>query len=115
MRTTPFIAVLAFAAAPVLAQNTTPAPSAAPATPAADVPKHNCTKPGEFPTSLSSDTQKRTFQKDYVAYTECLKKFALDQQRLAEPHTKAANDAATEYNAAVKTFNEAVEKANSNK
>ena len=103
------IAALGVAAAPALAQNT-PAPSATSAASSADVPKHTCGKPGEFPGSLASDTQKRAYQKDFVAYTDCLKKFATDQQKLAEPHAKAANDAANEYNTAVKAFNEAVEK-----
>ena len=109
MRTTHLIALFALAAAPALAQNTA-APSAAPATPAADVPKHSCGKPGEFPSGLASDTQKRTYQKEFVAYTDCLKKFAMDQQKIAEPHAKAANEAANEYNNAVRAFNEQVEK-----
>jgi len=105
-----FFAVLALAVTPALAQNA-PAPAAAPAASSDDVPKHNCGKRGEFPGGLASDNQKRAFQKEFVAYTECLKKFALEQQKLAEPHAKAANDAANEYNAAVKSFNEAIEKA----
>ena len=110
MRFTRLLALLAFAATPSLAQNA-PAPAAASATSSADVPKHTCGKPGDFPGSLASDTQKRAYQKEFVAYTDCLKKFATDQQKLAEPHAKAANDAANEYNTAVKAFNEAVEKA----
>jgi hypothetical protein len=99
-------AVLATAAAgSALAQ--TPAAGASPA----DVPKHSCSKPGEFPGSLASDNQRRAFQKEYVAYTECLRKFATDQQKLAEPHMKAANDTITEYNAAVKAYNDEVEKS----
>jgi hypothetical protein len=109
MRTTHLIALLALAAAPALAQNA-PAPGTAPATPAADVPKHSCGKPGEFPSGLASDTQKRAYQKEFVAYTDCLKKFALDQQKLAEPHMKAANEAANEYNTAVKAYNDEIEK-----
>lgn len=108
MRFTVLVALLAIAALPALAQN---APAPAASTPAGDMPKHNCGKPGEFPGSLASDTQKRAYQKEFVAYTDCLKKFATDQQKLAEPHAKAANDAANEYNTAVKAFNDAVEKA----
>lgn len=110
MRLSHFVALLAFAAAPALAQNSGTS-SATPAAGSADVPKHNCGKPGEFPNNLTSDNQKRAYQKEFVAYTDCLKKFAQDQQKLAEPHAKAANDAANEYNTAVKAFNEAVEKS----
>ncbi|HSV17184.1 MAG TPA: hypothetical protein VLR71_02165 [Casimicrobiaceae bacterium] len=106
----PLVFVLAaVAAAPVFAQ-TTAAPAAGAAAPAADIPKHNCGKPGEFPGGLASDSQKRAYQKEFVAYTDCLKKFATDEQKLAEPHAKAANEAANEYNSAVKAFNEQVEK-----
>ena len=102
MRFKLLIVSLALAAAPALAQQ--------PAAGAADLPKHNCTKPGEFPGALASDGQKRQYQRDYVAYTECLKKFVSDQNKLAEPHIKAANDTVNEYNAAVKAFNDLVEK-----
>jgi len=108
------LAALLVLAVPALAQN---APATAPAstTPtgaSADMPKHNCSKPaGEFPGNLASETQKRAYQKDFVAYTDCLKKFVEDQQQLAEPHAKAANSAANEYNAAVKSFNEMVQQA----
>jgi hypothetical protein len=109
MRLNHLVALVAFAAAPALAQNAAPATPAA--APAGDTPKHACGKPGEFPGSLASDSQKRSYQKEFVAYTDCLKKFATDQQKLAEPHAKAANEAANEYNNAVKAFNEQVEKA----
>jgi hypothetical protein len=108
MRSVILLILAAVAAAPVLAQ-TTPAPAAG-SSPAPDVPKHTCGKPGEFPGSLASDSQKRTYQKEFVVYTDCLKKFATEQSKLAEPHAKAANDAANEYNAAVKGFNDQVEK-----
>jgi len=48
---------------------------------------------------LASERQSREFQKDYVAFTDCLRKFALEQQKLAEPHIKASNDAINDYNA----------------
>ena len=97
------VAALALAAAPALAQQ----PAAT--TPSGDVPKHNCAKPGEFPGNLASEGQKRQYQRDYIAYTDCLKKFVSDQNKLAEPHIKAANDTVNEYNAAVKSFNDMVE------
>jgi len=110
MRLNVLLALAALAAAPALAQQ----PSAGAAASEA-VPKHNCAKPGEFPGNLASDGQKRQYQRDYVAYTECLKKFANDQNKLAEPHIKAANDTVNEYNAAVKAFNDMVEKEKSAK
>ena len=95
-------------ALPALAQQ--PAGTAAPASPT-DTPKHNCTKPGEFPNlNLASPSQHRTFQKEYIAYVDCLKKFATDQQKLAEPHVKAANATADEYNTAVQAYNDYTEK-----
>lgn len=112
MRFKALLALLALAAGTsALAQ-----PAAAPATaPAGDLPKHNCSKPGPFPgETTSSDRQMVQLAKDYKAYTDCLKKFALEQQKLAEPYMKAANDAVTEYNAAVKTYNDEIERRKEN-
>jgi hypothetical protein len=81
-----------------------------PAAETGDVPKPTCTKPGEFPGRLASERQSRQFQKDYVAFTDCLRKFALEQQKLAEPHIKASNDAINDYNDAVKRYNDYAEK-----
>ena len=108
MRIHRLIAGLALAAAvPALAQ------TAAPAAPvAAEPPKHTCTKPGDFPSKAAGESTQRAFQRDYVTYTDCLKKFALEQQALAEPHMKASTATITEYNAAVKAYNDEVEKNN---
>ena len=105
------LAVLAFAglSSTALAQQP-PAPAAA----AAPLPKHSCTKPGEYPGNLASDTQRRTWQKDFVAYIDCLKKFVEEQQALAKPHVDAANAAVNEYNAGVKDYNAQIEKAKGN-
>ena len=97
-------------ASAALAQQQTPAP-AAPASADTAVAKHSCTKPGDFPGNLASDTQRRVWQKEYVAYTDCMKKFISDQKALAEPHVKACNAAVDEYNEAVKTLNEQIEKS----
>jgi hypothetical protein len=110
MRIHRLIAGLALAiAVPVLAQTPAPAPTAPPA---ADLPKHKCTKPGDFPGRLATEGQHRQYQKDYIGYTDCLKKFALDQQALAEPHMKASNATINEYNAAVKAYNDEIQKQN---
>jgi hypothetical protein len=78
---------------------------------AAAPPRHSCAKPGEYPGNLASDNQRRTWQKDYIGYIDCLKKFIADQQAIAEPHVKASNDAIDEYNAGVKAYNAEIEKA----
>ena len=88
------------------------APAAA--SPTAPVPRHACTKPGEWPGSLASDNQRRNWQKSYVEYVDCLKKFISEQQALAEPHVKASNDAINEYNDGVKEYNAQIEKAKGN-
>lgn len=110
-RAVPALAAFAFAAFafPVTAQTTAPA---APAASTAPMPKPECgTKPGEYPGNLASDNQKRAWQKEYVGYIECLKKFIEEQQALAEPHVKASNAAINEYNASVKSYNDQVQKA----
>ena len=103
---------LACAAAGALSQQPA-APAATPAAtaPAAAVPRPACTKPGEFPGNLASDNQKRSWQKSYVDYVDCLKKFISDEKALAEPHVKAYNAAVDEYNEGVRVFNEQIEKA----
>ena len=93
------------------AQQPAAAPAAAAAAPA---PKHACTKPGEFPGNLASDNQRRNWQRAYVDYVDCLKKFINEEQALAEPHLKAANDAINEYNTGVKEYNAQIEKAKGN-
>lgn len=73
--------------------------------------KPSCTKPGEFPGSLATDRQRQTWQKEYTAYSECMKKFIGEQKALAEPYLKAYNSAIDEYNASIKVYNEQIEKA----
>ena len=87
-------------------------PAAAPA--AGPVPKHNCVKPSEYPGNLASDNQRRTWQKSYVDYVECLKTFVKEQQALAEPHVRASNEAIEEHNNAIKEYNAQIEKAKGN-
>ena len=115
MRFNLLLALAAFAATPVLAQNAPATPASVVAdVPDSEVPKHTCTKPGEFPGSLASERQQRDYQKEFVAFTDCLKKFALDQQKLAAPHVRAANATVEEYNNAVKAYNAEVEKLKGN-
>ena len=87
-------------------------PSASPSS--APGPKHSCVKPGDFPGNLATDNQRKNWQRSYVEYADCLKKFINDEQAAAEPHIKASNDAINEYNSAVKEYNAQIEKAKSN-
>jgi hypothetical protein len=99
------------AALPALGQ--TPAPTAAaPAAPSAAPPaKHNCGAKPEHPGRLASDNMKRAWQRDANAYLECVKKFANEQQQIAQDYIKAANAAVDEYNASVKEFQAAAQQA----
>ena len=81
------------------------------APPDAALAKPSCTKPGEFPGSLATDRQRQTWQKEYTAYSECMKKFISEQKALAEPYLKAYNAAIDEYNENIKVLNEQIEKA----
>jgi hypothetical protein len=75
------------------------------------VAKPSCTKPGEFPGTLATDRQRQTWQKEYTAYSDCMKKFISEQKALAEPYLKAYNAAIDEYNENIKVLNEQIEKA----
>ena len=110
-RAIPTFAVLAVAAFAASASAQTAAPAATTPATAAAVPKPECAKPGDYPGNLASDNIKRTWQKDFVAYVDCLKKFIGEQQALAEPHVKASNAAIAEYNAGVKAYNDQIQKA----
>ena len=109
--------VAGIATAPMAQQPAAPAaasPAASPAMAAAPVPKHNCVRPTEYPGNLASDNQRRTWQKSYVDYVECLKTFVKEQQALAEPHVRASNEAIEEHNNAIKDYNAQIEKAKGN-
>ena len=103
------VAVSLGASCSALAQQ--PAAPAAPAAAAAPVPKHSCVHPEEFPGKLASEMRLKSWQKDFVAYIDCLKKFYDEQQALAKPHVDAANAAVVEYNNGVKEYNETMQKA----
>jgi hypothetical protein len=96
----------ALVAAPLSAQ--TPAPASG------TTIKHSCVKPDEFPGRLATDQKMRSWQKAFLSYSDCLKKFIADEQAAAEPHIKAGNAAIQEYNAAIKDYNSAVESTKEN-
>lgn len=81
--------------------------------PAADQPiaKPNCTKPGDFPGALGSERQRQSWQKEFLAYQDCMKKFIADQKALVDPHLRAYNAAIDDFNATVKVYNEQIEQA----
>ena len=92
------------------------APAAAPAR--APIAPHGCNKPGEHPGRLASDNQRRAWVKEANDYLACLKKYAMDQQAIAQPlydpakpHADAANAAIDEHNKAVAAFKEDQEKS----
>ena len=90
MRFNALLALLALAAGTsALAQQTPPATPAATAAAPAEVPRHKCAKPGPIPgENTSTDRQMLQYSKDYKEYTDCLKTFALAQQKLAEPQSR---------------------------
>jgi len=100
------------AALPAFAQ--TAAPAATPpvaSAPAAALPKANCGTKPEHPGRLASDNMKRAWQRDANTFLECLRKFASEQQQIAQEYIKAANATVDEYNSAVKEFQDAAQKA----
>ena len=92
---------------------TSPAPA-----PAGNKPvSHSCQKPGDHPGRLGSDTVRRKWVTDANGYLECLKKYITENTtsfntlvEQAKPYAEAANKAAEEYNAAVKSLKEEQDK-----
>lgn len=98
---------------------TAAAQQAAPASARAPIAPHGCKKPGEHPGRLASDNNRRSWVRDANDYLACLKKFAMDQQAIAQPlydqakpHADAANAAIEEYNKSATRFKEEQEKNN---
>ena len=111
-RVFPAVVAVTLAASALVATAQTSAPATStPAASSAPIPKPECGKPDEYPGNLASDNQRRNWQKEYVGYIDCLKKFIEEQQALAQPHVKASNAAIAEYNAGVKAYNDTVQKA----
>ena len=102
----PLLILIAAAAFAGAAYAQSPAAAAADA----NVAKPNCPKPGDMPGPLSSELQRRGWQRDYTAWGDCMKKFINDQRALAEPYNKASNAAIEEYNNQVKLYNDQIEK-----
>lgn len=107
---TPRCAFASLFAASFLIAALTPA-SAQTAAPAADIPKHSCVKPGEYPGRLATERQQRAWQREMATYSECMKKFAEDQRMLSDMHIKAANTAINEHNEFVRVMSDEALKA----
>ena len=74
------------------------------------VSKPACKRP-EFPGKMASDNQKRGFNKDIETFAECIKQYVADQQKQADSHIKAANQAAIDYNTTVKELQAEIDAA----
>ena len=105
----PLLVALVLAAAGA-AQAQTTAPAAPTVTPAP-----NCEKPGDVPTSGSSEIGKAAAEQKRAkwntgmkTYLDCLKKFVEEQQQASSTHAKAANAGVEEYNKAIKVYNDAI-------
>jgi hypothetical protein len=105
----PLFALALATASGALAQAT------APATPTV-TPAPNCEKPGDPPSTNTSELAKSAAElkrsnwtKNMKAYLDCLKRFIEEHQAAAAPHVKAANAAVDEYNKSIKTFNDQVQ------
>ena len=85
-----WIAVLAVAGLPALAQ--APSPAALPA-----ISPPNCVKP-EYPGRDASKSRVDAFNSDYKVYGDCMKKYVDDTNRWVKAAADAANKAIDDYN-----------------
>ena len=73
------------------------------------IPPHNCGKP-EFPGRLASPNRIAAFNKEYAAYSGCIKKYVDETKTMANAAVAAGNEAIDEFNkfsAELKAQNEA--------
>ena len=61
------------------------------------IPPHNCAKP-ELPGRLASTTRISAFNKEYTAYSGCIKKYADDTKAMSNAAIAAGNGAIAEFN-----------------
>jgi hypothetical protein len=87
----PTLAAIAFMASVAGAQQ-----PAAPAMPA--IPQHTCVKP-EFPGAFADSRRFDRFNKEYKAYSDCIKKYVDETKVLSDAIVEAGNNAIKEYNA----------------
>jgi len=106
------VAIFTFITSASAQQPSTPSARAA-------IAPHACKKPGEHPGRLGSDNNRRNWVKEVNDYLACLKKYAMDQQAIAQPlfeqakpHADAANAAIDEHNKAASQFKDEQDKNN---
>jgi hypothetical protein len=87
----PILAAIAFTASIAGGQQ-----PAAPAMPA--IPQHTCVKP-EFPGAFADSRRFDRFNKEYKAYSDCIKKYVDETKVLSDAIVEAGNNAIKEYNA----------------
>jgi hypothetical protein len=83
----------------------------APATPPLVAPS-TCVKP-EFSGRLATDANMTTFNRQFNAYGECVKKYVEQNKAIAEAATAAANRAVDEYNTYTADIKAKIEAENS--
>lgn len=91
----------------------TPAPATASAAPPL-VPPSTCVKP-EFSGRLATDTSMTSFNRQFKAYGECVKKYVEQNKAIAEAATAAANRAVDEYNTYTADVKAKIETENSSR
>jgi hypothetical protein len=103
---TSIVAALTVVAAPALAQTTAPAAAAPENSPTTfSVQQHHCVAP-QYPSKERTDHLKadaynktiETFNREYTAYGDCVKKYIEDNKALIKATTEATNKAIEEYN-----------------
>jgi hypothetical protein len=62
-----------------------------------NIPPHNCVKP-EFPGKLASSSRISAFNKEYTAYSTCIKKYVEDTKTMVNAAVAAGNAAVDEFN-----------------
>ena len=61
------------------------------------IPAHNCVKP-ELPGRLASPNRISVFNKEYTAYSGCIKKYVDETKAMANAAIGAGNEAIDEFN-----------------
>jgi hypothetical protein len=62
-----------------------------------NIPPHKCVKP-EYPGKLASPQKFNAFNKDFTAYSECMKKYVDDTKLILNAAATAVNGAVDEFN-----------------
>jgi hypothetical protein len=73
-----------------------------------DVPKPKCENKPEYPgrLAMTSDSRRKTFDRDVKAYKECMMAYIEDRKTAIKANDAAANAAVDEYNGLMKKITE---------